>query len=45
MKSSTPNPRILVVDDEEINRALMEAVLTAEGYTVEHAATGEECLE
>ena len=35
---------ILVVDDEEIMREILEALLTREGYTVRLAASGEEGL-
>jgi diguanylate cyclase (GGDEF)-like protein/PAS domain S-box-containing protein len=35
---------ILVVDDEMVNRRLMEALLTPEGYVVLCAASGEEAL-
>jgi two-component system response regulator PilR (NtrC family) len=36
---------ILVVDDEEIMREILEALLTREGYHVRLAATGEEGLD
>jgi DNA-binding NtrC family response regulator len=36
---------ILVVDDEEIMREILEALLTREGYTVRLAASGEEGLQ
>jgi len=36
---------ILVIDDQEPHRDLMREVLTASGYTVETAASGEEALE
>jgi two-component system response regulator PilR (NtrC family) len=36
---------ILVIDDEEIMREILEALLTREGYRVRLAATGEEGLE
>jgi two-component system, cell cycle response regulator len=36
--------RILVVDDEESNRELLDAILTAEGYTVEQAPDGPTAL-
>ena len=36
---------ILVVDDEEIMRDVLETLLTAEGYRVDLAKTGEEGLE
>ena len=35
----------LVVDDEEIMRDVLETLLSAEGYRVELAKTGEEGLE
>ena len=37
--------RILVVDDQEINRKLMEALLTPLGYDVIQASNGKEALE
>ena len=36
---------VLVVDDEEIMRDVLETLLSAEGYRVDLAKTGEECLE
>src|ERR1700730_16660815 len=36
--------RILVVDDNETNRDILEARLTANGYEVLHAGDGEEAL-
>ena len=36
---------ILVMDDEEIMREILEALLTREGYQVSLAASGEEGLE
>jgi len=36
---------ILVVDDEEVMRDVLDSLLTAEGYTVELAKTGEEGLD
>jgi len=39
-----PQPRILVVDDDETVRALMLAVLGEEGYQVHEAADGNEAL-
>src|SRR5919199_2490801 len=36
---------ILVVDDEEIMRDVLETLLTAEGYRVDLARTGEEGIE
>jgi adenylate cyclase len=38
-------PRILVVDDTDLNRRLLEAVLVPSGYAVIEAATGPEALE
>lgn len=37
--------RILVVDDEPQIRRVMRATLTAQGYTVSDARSGEEALE
>src|SRR5579862_5548703 len=37
--------RILVVDDNETNRDILEARLTANGYEVLHAGDGEQALE
>jgi DNA-binding NtrC family response regulator len=39
------NASILVVDDEEIMREILEALLTREGYHVRMASSGEEGLE
>jgi two-component system response regulator PilR (NtrC family) len=39
------NGSILIVDDEEIMREILEALLTREGYQVRMAASGEEGLE
>ena len=36
---------ILVVDDEEVMRDVLESLLVAEGYGVELAGTGEEGLD
>src|SRR6202158_613562 len=36
---------VLVVDDEEIMREVLETLLTADGYRVDLAKTGEEGLE
>ena len=36
---------VLVVDDEEIMREVLETLLTSEGYRVDLAKTGEEGLE
>jgi two-component system response regulator PilR (NtrC family) len=40
-----PNASILVIDDEEIMREILETLLTREGYTVRLAANGAEGLE
>jgi DNA-binding NtrC family response regulator len=39
------NGSILVIDDEEIMREILEAVLTREGYKVRLASSGEEGIE
>jgi putative two-component system response regulator len=44
-KSENRNSRILVVDDVEPNRELLEAHLISEGYQVETACSGQEALE
>ncbi len=36
---------VLVVDDEEIMREVLETLLSADGYRVDLAKTGEEGLE
>jgi CheY-like chemotaxis protein len=36
--SAAKSPTVLVVDDEEVNRRLLEAMLEREGYAVVHAA-------
>jgi signal transduction histidine kinase/CheY-like chemotaxis protein/purine-cytosine permease-like protein len=41
---SGPRRRILVVDNEEIDRDLLARVLTPLGFDVRQAASGEECL-
>src|SRR6185295_15277751 len=48
MKTERRNSKkgsVLVVDDEEIMREVLETLLTAEGYRVDLAKTGEEGLE
>jgi two-component system sensor histidine kinase ChiS len=42
---SKPAPFILAVDDEPVNRRLVERTLEKGGYTVRTAASGEEALE
>src|SRR5262249_45927137 len=43
--ATTRNGTILVVDDEEIMREILETLLTREGYEVRLAASGTEGLE
>jgi DNA-binding NtrC family response regulator len=43
--AATRSGAILVVDDEEIMREILETLLTREGYTVRLASSGEEGLE
>jgi two-component system response regulator PilR (NtrC family) len=43
--ASTRNGTILVVDDEEIMREILETLLTREGYEVRLASSGQEGLE
>lgn len=43
--ATTRKGTILVVDDEEIMREILEALLTREGYEVKLASSGEEGLE
>src|SRR2546423_15395235 len=48
MKTEKRNSRkgsVLVVDDEEIMREVLETLLTTDGYRVDLAKTGEEGLE
>src|SRR6266542_349263 len=40
-----PNASILVIDDEEIMREILETLLTREGYTVRLASSGGEGLD
>src|SRR5580698_7175346 len=42
--NSTPASRILIVDDEERNRKLLQVLLRADGYHTEQAANAEEAL-
>src|SRR6476661_1917424 len=42
---AAPPARILVVDDEPMNRSLLEAILTADGHTVLHAENGQAALD
>ena len=44
-KRTSRKGSVLVVDDEEIMREVLETLLTAEGYRVDLAKTGEEGLE
>jgi two-component system cell cycle sensor histidine kinase/response regulator CckA len=37
-------PRVLIVDDERLNRQLLEVMLAPEGFLLQSAATGEEAL-
>ena len=39
------NQRVLIVDDEHAIRRFLRASLTAHGYTIHEAATGEEALQ
>jgi diguanylate cyclase (GGDEF)-like protein/PAS domain S-box-containing protein len=41
---STPASSILIVDDEECNRKLLQLLLRADGYRTEYAADAEEAL-
>jgi DNA-binding NtrC family response regulator len=43
--SNNNNGRILVIDDEEIVRDVLGALLTSEGYKVDFAETGTQALE
>lgn len=40
-----PSPLILIVDDEPVNRLILESSLTKNGYLTVSAASGEECLD
>ncbi len=42
--STTPQPKILCVDDDQKNLRLLEALLAPRGYTIVMAASGEEAL-
>ncbi len=37
-------PRVLVVDDDPIHREAVAEILAGQGYAVEQAASGEDCL-
>jgi CheY-like chemotaxis protein len=41
----TPQPKILVVDDDHLNQRMMKVILTREGYQVDLASNGLEALE
>lgn len=43
--SPIATPRILMIDDVEVHRRLVEILLTGEGYAVDLAGSGEEALE
>ncbi|MGE5251682.1 MAG: response regulator [Bacteroidota bacterium] len=38
-------PRILVVDDDDLNRSMMRLLLAQQGYVIEFAANGSEALQ
>ena len=44
-REARPRPRILVVDDEPVNRKLLSAIITDEGYTPVLADGGAKALE
>ena len=41
----TPKPRVLIIDDEEIMREVIGALLTEEGFPILTASTGEEGIK
>ena len=41
----TPKPKILIVDDDDRFRTILEKTLSAEGYEIKTVANGEEALE
>jgi two-component system response regulator HydG len=45
MSGHGPNPRVLVIDDEESNRLTLERLLTREDFAVVHAPHGRDGLE
>lgn len=47
MRGSDPGSKghILVVDDEPLNRELLEAILAPEGYSISHAESGAEAID
>src|SRR5258705_8877940 len=40
-----PQPKILVVDDDQLNQRMMKVLLTREGYQVDLASNGLEALD
>jgi putative two-component system response regulator len=44
-ETAVKTPKVLVVDDEELNRKLITAMLKPQGYEVIQAVDGEDCLE
>ena len=45
MQTNRPLTRVLVVDDEELQRTALASMITLWGYTVETAADGMEAME
>ncbi|MDR0549834.1 MAG: response regulator [Deltaproteobacteria bacterium] len=44
-RTTEKTPKVLVVDDEELNRKLITAMLKPQGYEVVQAIDGEDCLD